>query len=85
MISRDRAPFVLTSDMAYVINGGDRPSSKFQDFVDICCLAFNILRKNAHTIINLLSLVSLLSNHEISLSVYLSNIALLFLMFSKDF
>lgn len=34
---RDRTPFVLTSDMAYVINGGDRPSQKFQHFVDICC------------------------------------------------
>lgn len=29
-IKRDRVPFVLTSDMAYVINGGDRPSSRFQ-------------------------------------------------------
>ncbi|XP_076823944.1 phosphatidylinositol 4-phosphate 3-kinase C2 domain-containing subunit alpha-like isoform X1 [Clavelina lepadiformis] len=56
-IKRDRAPFVLTSDMAYVINGGDRPSSKFQEFVDICCQAFNILRKQSHTIINLLSLM----------------------------
>ncbi|XP_051991031.1 phosphatidylinositol 4-phosphate 3-kinase C2 domain-containing subunit alpha-like [Xyrauchen texanus] len=27
---RDHAPFVLTSDMAYVINGGERPTSRFQ-------------------------------------------------------
>ncbi|KAK9759167.1 Phosphoinositide 3-kinase family, accessory domain (PIK domain) [Popillia japonica] len=43
---RDRAPFVLTSDMAYVINGGDRPSEKFHKFVDLCCQAFNIIRNN---------------------------------------
>nr|CAH7729175.1 unnamed protein product [Callosobruchus chinensis] len=41
---RDRAPFVLTSDMAYVINGGDRPTEKFHQFVDLCCQAFNIIR-----------------------------------------
>ena len=33
---RDRTPFVLTSDMAYVINGGDKPSAKFHHFVDLC-------------------------------------------------
>lgn len=43
---RDRAPFVLTSDMAYVINGGDRPTEKFHQFVDLCCQAFNIIRNN---------------------------------------
>ncbi|KAG7163556.1 Phosphatidylinositol 4-phosphate 3-kinase C2 domain-containing subunit alpha-like [Homarus americanus] len=30
---RDRTPFVLTSDMAYVINGGEKPSDKFQSFM----------------------------------------------------
>lgn len=29
-IKRDRVPFVLTSDMAYVINEGDKPTSNFQ-------------------------------------------------------
>lgn len=54
---RDRAPFVLTSDMAYVINGGERPTSRFQLFVDLCCQAYNLIRKNSGLFLNLLSLV----------------------------
>ena len=54
---RDRAPFVFTSDMAYVINGGDKPSSRFHDFVDLCCEAYNLIRKHAHLFLNLLGLV----------------------------
>uniref|UniRef100_A0A4W6FZ15 Phosphatidylinositol 4-phosphate 3-kinase C2 domain-containing subunit alpha n=1 Tax=Lates calcarifer TaxID=8187 RepID=A0A4W6FZ15_LATCA len=46
---RDRAPFVLTSDMAYVINGGERPTSRFQLFVDLCCQAYNLIRKHSWT------------------------------------
>ncbi|XP_020780649.1 phosphatidylinositol 4-phosphate 3-kinase C2 domain-containing subunit alpha [Boleophthalmus pectinirostris] len=55
---RDRAPFVLTSDMAYVINGGERPTSRFQLFVDLCCQAYNLLRKNSGLFLNLLSLMT---------------------------
>ncbi len=58
---RDRTPFVLTSDMGYVINGGDRPSQKFHDFVDICCKAFNIIRKNGNLLLNLFTLVRFFS------------------------
>lgn len=54
---RDRAPFVLTSDMAYVINGGERPTSRFQLFVDLCCQAYNLIRKNSGLFLNLLSLM----------------------------
>ncbi|XP_071972761.1 phosphatidylinositol 4-phosphate 3-kinase C2 domain-containing subunit alpha [Engystomops pustulosus] len=54
---RDRAPFVLTSDMAYVINGGEKPTSRFQLFVDLCCQAYNLLRKHTHLFMNLLSLM----------------------------
>lgn len=60
---RDRAPFVFTSDMAYVINGGDKPSSRFHDFVDLCCEAYNLIRKHAHLFLNLLGLVSWKSDH----------------------
>uniref|UniRef100_A0A3P9LP67 Phosphatidylinositol-4-phosphate 3-kinase catalytic subunit type 2 alpha n=1 Tax=Oryzias latipes TaxID=8090 RepID=A0A3P9LP67_ORYLA len=54
---RDRAPFVLTSDMAYVINGGERPTSRFQLFVDLCCQAYNLIRKHCGLFLNLLSLM----------------------------
>ncbi|XP_057702074.1 phosphatidylinositol 4-phosphate 3-kinase C2 domain-containing subunit beta isoform X2 [Corythoichthys intestinalis] len=56
-IKRDRAPFVFTSDMAYVINGGDKPSSRFHDFVDLCCEAYNLIRKHTHLFLNLLALM----------------------------
>ncbi|XP_052235355.1 phosphatidylinositol 4-phosphate 3-kinase C2 domain-containing subunit beta-like isoform X2 [Dreissena polymorpha] len=56
-IKRDRVKFVLTSDMAYVINDGDRQSDRFQHFIDMCVQAFNILRKNANLFINLFSLM----------------------------
>ncbi|XP_066255577.1 phosphatidylinositol 4-phosphate 3-kinase C2 domain-containing subunit alpha isoform X2 [Euwallacea similis] len=52
---RDRAPFVLTSDMAYVINGGDRPTEKFHQFVDLCCQAFNIIRNNRNMFLFLMT------------------------------
>ncbi|KAK6626146.1 hypothetical protein RUM43_006451 [Polyplax serrata] len=54
---RDRSPFVLTSDMAYVINGGDKPSQKFHHFVDLCCRAFCIVRKHGNIILNLFGLM----------------------------
>lgn len=59
---RDRTPFVLTSDMAYVINGGDKPSAKFHHFVDLCCQAFNVVRKHGNLILHLFGLVSIFQN-----------------------
>lgn len=57
MLYRDRTPFVLTSDMAYVINGGDKASARFHYFVDLCAQAFNIVRKEGNVILNLFGLV----------------------------
>lgn len=54
-IKRDRAPFVFTSDMAYVINGGDKHTERFQQFIDLCCEAFNIIRRNADSILTLVA------------------------------
>ncbi|XP_037934157.1 phosphatidylinositol 4-phosphate 3-kinase C2 domain-containing subunit beta [Teleopsis dalmanni] len=55
---RDRTPFVLTSDMAYVINGGDKPSTDFHYFVDLCCRAFNIIRKHGDLLLHMLALMA---------------------------
>jgi len=55
---RDRTPFVLTPDMAYVINGGDKPTQKFQDFIDLCCEAFNVIRENSESLVTLLRLMT---------------------------
>ncbi len=55
---RDRSPFVLSPDMVYVINGGNKPTQRFHDFVDLCCKGFNILRKNGNLLLNLFALMS---------------------------
>jgi phosphatidylinositol-4-phosphate 3-kinase len=57
-VKRDRSPFVLTPDMVYVINGGEKPSYKFQRFVDLCCDAFNVLRDNSDLFLNLFALMT---------------------------
>jgi len=54
-IKRERAPFVFTPDFAYVMGGRD--SKDFLKFVEICCKAYNILRKNANVFINLFAMM----------------------------
>ena len=54
---RDRTPFVLTSDMVYVINDGEKGSHRFLRFVDLCCQAFRIIRKNGNILLNLFALM----------------------------
>ncbi|RVE42898.1 hypothetical protein evm_012453 [Chilo suppressalis] len=56
---RDRAPFVLTNDMVYVINGGERPTQRFQHFVELCCMAFNIVRAHHDHILDLFALMAM--------------------------
>lgn len=56
---RDRAPFVLTHDMVYVINGGERPTQRFQHFVELCCMAFNIVRSHHDHILDLFALMAM--------------------------
>ncbi|KRY10665.1 Phosphatidylinositol 4-phosphate 3-kinase C2 domain-containing subunit alpha [Trichinella patagoniensis] len=60
---RDRVPFLLTNDMLYAINAGESTKSAFfQQFVDCCCNAFNIIRKHSTLFVNLMQLVMLYSN-----------------------
>ena len=64
-IKRERAPFVLTPEFLYVM--GKRKSPKYKRFVNICCKAFNILRKHANLFISLFSMVN---NLKLSLSKF---------------
>lgn len=57
-IKRDRAPFVFTPDMAYVMGGTN--TEKFHFFEELCCKAYNIVRKNSSIFINLFAMVLLL-------------------------
>ncbi|KAF2078509.1 hypothetical protein CYY_000134 [Polysphondylium violaceum] len=52
---RERAPFVFTPDFCYVMGGKD--SAKFSQFVNYCCDAYNILRKNAKLFMNLFAMM----------------------------
>jgi len=54
-IKRERAKFVLTPDFAYVM-GGEK-GDNFALFIELCCRAFNILRKSANRFINLFAMV----------------------------
>lgn len=55
---RDRSPFVLTSEMVYVINDGEKGSLRFHRFVELCCSAFRVVRRNTSALINLFQLVA---------------------------
>jgi len=54
-IKRERAPFVLTPDFVFVMGG--RESEGFKRFMNICCQAYNILRKHACMFINLFAMM----------------------------
>ena len=56
-IKRDRAPFVLTPDMAYVIDGCEHSTVFFQRFIDLSCYAYNILREHMNVLLGLIMLM----------------------------
>mmetsp|Transcript_17506 Transcript_17506/g.30852 ORF Transcript_17506/g.30852 Transcript_17506/m.30852 type:complete len:399 (-) Transcript_17506:1326-2522(-) len=54
-VKRERHPFVFTKEMAFVMGG--RSDKTFRKFVELCCRAFNILRRQATAIITLFKLM----------------------------
>lgn len=54
-INRERSPFVFTPDMAYVVRGTS--PSQYGEFEQLCCRAYNGLRKHANLLITLFALM----------------------------
>lgn len=54
-VRRERAPFVFTPAMAFVLGGSNSPL--FKEFEQLCCRAYNVLRKHSNLLITLFSLM----------------------------
>ena len=65
MINRDAAPFIFTDDFLYIIGGKEGKKSKnWDEFQDLCCTCYNILRKHADLFINLSATCPLARAHS---------------------
>lgn len=56
-INRERAPFVFTPAMAYIMSRTSVAGATYKDFERMCCEAYNMLRRRASLFINLFILM----------------------------
>ncbi len=64
---RERSPFVFTQEMAYVIGGENYSKSpEYEKFVNLCCKAYNIIRKRGPLFIALFRAMKLAGMPELT-------------------